>query len=148
MQLKRKEYCKMENYHKDQEICNSTNIYTIWFLILIVLIFILLIAIAWSLQTLSSDLEKKIIVPLNDRLDALDFRFASIDTSSKNTSKQLEGVSNRLDNVFSENVVDEIPESIKTIFENAIKDIRSIRTCIDDKLCSDKCYSRKRSKRY
>jgi hypothetical protein len=110
--------------------CNNQNsMILIWMIILLVLIFIVLVASAWSLQSLASNLQNSVVIPLNERLDALESRFASIDVSARNASQRLESFSDRANNLFTENAESAIPDVIKNFVQDFRQDIKDIKSC-------------------
>lgn len=114
---------------------NYMNMFGVWLIIFMILIFILLIAITWSLQTIVSDLDKKLTQPISERLDALEFRFANIDTSTQGTSQRVQNLSDMLSQTLPSS------EKVKQSFEKiAEADLKRIEECICGKKCHKKEY--------
>jgi len=87
--------------HGDQ--CST---FRVWYIILLVLIVIILLALVWNLDGLANDLKKKVIIPIQDKVESIEAKFASAEAKAKEIADRLEGWEGTLRGTISPNVVE------------------------------------------
>jgi len=76
---------------KTHELHHYSHAYVIILLILFVIIIIILAAIAISVSNIVSDLQKRVLIPINDRLDSAESRLASIEARTGEMADRVRG---------------------------------------------------------
>jgi len=70
---------------------SDENAYGVWMIIFMILVIILLIAIVWRLQTVSDELKKKILIPIQNSIEEVKNRFESTGVRAREIGDRLQG---------------------------------------------------------
>ena len=113
--------------------------YAVWYIILLVLILIMLLAIVWSLDNLGNDLKKSIIVPLQEKVESIESKFASAEAKAKEIADRIEGWESTFRTNFSSNVVEKGKLALENLAFNMMSDRPTMQECV----IVEKCKKRK-----
>lgn len=78
----------MEN---DYEFAHYEGNYTVWILAILILILIAIIAVVFALDDLSRTLQKKVIIPIKEKVDSIESKFASIEARAGDIGDRIQG---------------------------------------------------------
>ena len=109
--------------------------YAVWYIILLVLILIMLLAIVWSLDNLGNDLKKSIIVPLQEKVESIESKFASAEAKAKEIADRIEGWESTFRTNFSSNVVEKGKLALENLAFNMMSDRPTMQECVIVEKC-------------
>lgn len=77
-----------DNYY---EFAHYERTYTVWILVVLILILVALVAIVFALDTLSRNLQKKVILPIKGKVESIEAKFAAVEARAGEIGDRLRG---------------------------------------------------------
>lgn len=111
----------MEN---DYEFAHYEGNYTVWILAILILILIAIIAVVFALDDLSRTLQKKVIIPIKEKVDSIESKFASIEARAGDIGDRIQG----WDQMLKDAVDQETIEKGKLALDNLAFGLMELRT--------------------
>ena len=115
----------MGKMHGDQ--CST---FGVWYIILLILIVIILLAIVWNMDGLSNDLKKKVILPIQDKVESIEAKFASAEAKAKEIADRLEAWEKTLRGTISPNIIEKGKLALENLAFNMMCDQPAMKECI------------------
>lgn len=92
-----------DNYY---EFAHYERSYTVWILVVLILILIAIVAVVFALDDLSRTLQKKIIVPIKEKVDSIESQFASVEARAGDIGDRIQGWDQMLRNTVDQETVE------------------------------------------
>jgi len=93
----------MEN---DYEFAHYEGNYTVWILAILILILIAIIAVVFALDDLSRTLQKKVIIPIKEKVDSIESKFASIEARAGDIGDRIQGWDQMLKDAMDQETIE------------------------------------------
>jgi len=95
-----------------------------------VLILIILLALVWNLDSLGNDLKKSIVIPLQEKVESIESKFASAEAKAREIADRIEGWEGTLRDSISPNVVEKGKLALENLAFNMMNDTPVIHESI------------------
>ena len=118
---------------------NQYHTFAVWYIILMVLILIILLALVWNLDSLGNDLKKSIVIPLQEKVESIESKFASAEAKAREIADRIEGWEGTLRDSISPHLV----EKGKLALENLAFNMMSDTPVMHESIRVEKCKKRK-----
>ena len=109
---------------------NQYHTFAVWYIILMVLILIILLALVWNLDSLGNDLKKSIVIPLQEKVESIESKFASTEAKAREIADRIEGWEGTLRDSISPNVVEKSKLALENLAFNMMNDTPVIHESI------------------
>ncbi len=98
------------------------NTFAVWYIILLVLILIVLLALVWNVDSVANDIKKTVIIPLQEKVESIESKFASAEAKAREIGDRLEGWEKMIMGSISPNVVEKGKLALENLAFNMMSD--------------------------
>ena len=98
------------------------NTFAVWYIILLVLILIVLLALVWNVDSVANDIKKTVIIPLQEKVESIESKFASAEAKAREIGDRLEGWEKMIIGSISPNVVEKGKLALENLAFNMMPD--------------------------
>lgn len=109
--------------------------FAVWYIILMVLILIILLALVWNLDSLGNDLKKSIVIPLQEKVESIESKFASAEAKAREIADRIEGWEGTFRDNISPNVVEKGKLALENLAFNMMSDTPVMQECVKVEKC-------------